>query len=214
MLYTLEVPGHNPIFYTKPKTIMHCLLSPKITISPVLPPGAVTPLSLIRLRVPRNSSANPADTLQLPIAELDTTKANHPWINAQNLSNVILDSGRGIITHNEVVAIGVARLVLARAPGEQHHAPVGEGADRAARVEDQRAGGAGNPKVGGIGASIGVDGRKKERVMRRGVERRTLLHTPSPRRGCLAAPEASVNCLLACLLVCLGLWGGRDSQPR
>jgi hypothetical protein len=114
---------------------MHSLPSPRITpLSLLHLPLSRNPLSLIRLGIPRNSSANPANALQLPVAQLDTTEANHPGIDAQDLPNAILDSGRGVIAHNEVVAVGVARLVPVGAPGEQHHAPVAEGADRAAGI--------------------------------------------------------------------------------
>jgi hypothetical protein len=52
-----------------------------------------------------------------------------------------VDLGRGVVSHNEVVAVGVPHLMDGNGAGEGEHAPIGEAADDAAILDDKGADG-------------------------------------------------------------------------
>lgn len=58
--------------------------------------------------------------------------ADHARLEAEGAAEVVVDFGRGVIAHDEVVAMGVLHLVHGDGLGEGEDAPVGEAADNAA----------------------------------------------------------------------------------
>lgn len=70
--------------------------------------------------------------------------ADHARLEAQRGSNILVDFCRGVVAHDEVVAVGVLHLVDGDWLGEGEDAPVGEAADDAAILEDEGTDGLGN----------------------------------------------------------------------
>lgn len=66
---------------------------------------------------------------ELPITKLDVRGANHTRLEAQGVAQVGMDVGRGVVPHDEVVAVGVLHLVDGDGPREREDAPVGDTAD-------------------------------------------------------------------------------------
>lgn len=86
--------------------------------------------------VPRYLASNLAQALQRPIPQLHRAELDHPRIQPQRLPHIVLYLARRVVSHDEVVAVGVLRLMFPRSLGETEDAPVLDAPDRAARVED------------------------------------------------------------------------------
>jgi hypothetical protein len=84
------------------------------------------------LAIPRYLTRNFAHTLQSPIPQLHRTKLDHPRIQPQRLPYIVLYLTRGVVSHDEVVPVGVLRLVLSRSLGEIEDAPILDTSDSAA----------------------------------------------------------------------------------
>ena len=65
--------------------------------------------------------------------------ANHTGLKSQSVSDVLVHLGGGVVSHDEVVAVGVLHLMHRNGLGEGEDAPVGEAADDAAILEDEGA---------------------------------------------------------------------------
>lgn len=74
---------------------------------------------------------------------------DHARIQAEHALDGLLRGGRGVEAHDEMVAFGVAGLVLAPGFGEEEGAPVGDAADDTVRGENEEGGGAGDSAGGG-----------------------------------------------------------------
>lgn len=71
-------------------------------------------------------------------------RADHAWLEAQRVSDVLVDARRRVVPHDEVVAVGVLHLVDGDGLGQREDAPVGEAADDAAVFQDEGADGLGD----------------------------------------------------------------------
>jgi hypothetical protein len=48
---------------------------------------------------------------KLSVTELDMCGANHTWLKAQCVSNIVVNLCGGVVSHDEVVAVGVLHLM-------------------------------------------------------------------------------------------------------
>jgi len=81
-----------------------------------------------------------AQRRQLAIAQLDVGRADHTGIDSERVPHLVVRLDARVVAHDEVVAAGVAGLVLAHGAWEHEDAPVLDVADDAAVAEDQLAG--------------------------------------------------------------------------
>lgn len=91
-------------------------------------------------RIPGHISPNPAYRVQCPVSQLHAAEPDHTWIQAQELLHTFLRLGRGIESHEKVLARVVVCLMFACTLGKHAKAPVGYAADCASRFQDYIAG--------------------------------------------------------------------------
>lgn len=65
--------------------------------------------------------------------------ADHTGLKSQGIADVLVHLGGGVVSHDEVVAVGVLHLMHRDGLGEREDAPVGEAAHDAAILEDEGA---------------------------------------------------------------------------
>ena len=63
--------------------------------------------------------------------------ADHTGLEAQGVADGSVNISRGIVTHGEVVAVGVAHLMRRDGLREREDTPVGDAADDTAVAEDE-----------------------------------------------------------------------------
>lgn len=99
---------------------------------------------LANLRLP-HWRAEPSHGIELSIAELDVRGADHSRLEEQRGADVAVDFGGRVVTHDEVVAMGLLDLVDDGGPGQRKDTPIVDAADDTAVLDDEATDGAGDP---------------------------------------------------------------------